>query len=489
MSSPYDFAKVRALCIGDLMLDRFISGKVDRISPESPVPVILIRNIDSIPGGAANVARNISALGGHCTLVGVIGEDRVGMELMELLSKSGAITTLPVVDDSRPTTEKTRFVAQGQQLLRADQEQTVLVSTKAESDIISRVRDVIDNHDVVILSDYAKGALSNRVIAEVIALAHKNGVPVVVDPKSEKLARYAGATIITPNIAETLLASGIDPTEQEGAERAGAEILASADFGAVLVTRAQRGLSLIQPGEEPLHVTASAREVFDVSGAGDTVVATLSLCIGAGLQLVEAATTANAAAGIVVGKRGTATISSSELHAELRRLAEIGLSRPVEKLLSFETALAQRETWQRDGLSVGFTNGCFDILHIGHVRLLEFARSQCDRLIVAINSDASVSRIKGPSRPINSEVDRGQLLSALGAVDQVVIFEEDTPAMLIEAFEPDVLVKGSDYALDAIVGADVVKLRGGKVLTFDLVPGRSTTAVIARAAMPAVPTS
>ncbi|WCT75195.1 D-glycero-beta-D-manno-heptose-7-phosphate kinase [Sphingomonas naphthae] len=480
-----DFESIAILVVGDVMLDRFMKGVVQRISPESPVPIIHLKATESVPGGAANVGRNISALGGRCTLIGCVGEDAAAAELAFQLSTCGRITPALIAEAGRPTIEKTRFVAQGQHLLRADREEPGDIAAATGQAIVKTVADQIGEHQVVVLSDYAKGVLTPEVVAGIIAVARAAGVPVVVDPKTPDFRRYAGATVVTPNAKEALAATGIDPHEDEGAEQAGGIALSGTDIEAILLTRAERGMSLLRPDQAPVHIPASARDVFDVVGAGDTVIATLSLCLGAGLALPEAATIANAAGGVVVGKRGTATVSRSELHEELARLSSLGMSSPNSKVADLDLAITRRRLWERDGLTVGFTNGCFDILHVGHVGILEFARAHCDRLIVAVNADSSVKRLKGPSRPINSESDRAQIIAALGVTDLVVVFEEDTPKELIEALQPDLLVKGADYTIDQIIGADTVLARGGTVLTYELVPGRSTTNIIARASAPA----
>lgn len=477
-----DFDAVRVLCVGDVMLDRFMSGRVQRISPESPVPIILLDAETSVPGGAANVGRNVSALGGRCTLIGCVGEDAAARELERALTQCGRITPVLVAEPHRPTIEKTRFVAHGQQLLRADRERPGDIDPATGEAIVARVRELVAEHDVLVLSDYAKGVLTDTVVAGAIAAARQAGVPVVVDPKSARLVRYAGASVVTPNAGEARAATGIDPAEDADAERAGAAALAAAPVDAILLTRAERGMSLIRRDAAPVHLPASARDVFDVVGAGDTVIATLALCLGAGLDLEEAARAANAAGGVVVGKHGTATLTRTELHEELVRLSRSGLSSPLAKLADRALAIDQVGRWRRDGLSVGFTNGCFDILHVGHVGLLDFARGQCDRLVVALNTDASVRRLKGPTRPVNTEGDRALLIGALATVDLVVLFDEETPAALIDALEPDVLVKGSDYSVEQVVGGASVIARGGRVALFDLVPGRSTTGTIARAA-------
>jgi D-beta-D-heptose 7-phosphate kinase/D-beta-D-heptose 1-phosphate adenosyltransferase len=485
MTDLPDFTTIRILCVGDVMLDRFVEGSVQRISPESPVPIVLRKTTDSVPGGAANVGRNISALGGCCTLIGAVGNDPVGVELRALLSECGRIDPVLVVDAARPSIEKVRFVAQGQHLLRVDHEEPGDISDDGAHAIVAEVENRIGEHQVVVLSDYAKGVLTDAVIAGVIAVARRAGVPVVVDPKSARLARYAGASVVTPNAKEAGDATGITIRDDADAEQAGKKALAEADIDAVLITRAGRGMSLIGRDGEVAHLPASAREVFDVVGAGDTVVATLALCLGGGMPVADAARIANAAAGLVVGKHGTATVTSSELEDELVRLSRAGMVSSELKVISQAHAARLRAQWEREGLTVGFTNGCFDILHIGHIQILEFARSQCDRLIVAVNDDASVRRLKGPTRPINHEADRAQILGAFGFVDAVTMFAEDTPYELIKALQPDVLVKGADYSIEQVVGHDIVQGRGGRVVTFDLVPDRSTSSIIARAQAPA----
>jgi D-beta-D-heptose 7-phosphate kinase/D-beta-D-heptose 1-phosphate adenosyltransferase len=480
MTDLPDFADIRILCVGDVMLDRFVEGSVRRISPESPVPIVLRERTDSVPGGAANVGRNVSALGGVCTLIGAVGDDPIGLELRHLLSECGRIAPMLVVDPARPTIEKVRYVSQGQHLLRVDRERPGDISEDGARTIIAEAARVMADHHVLVLSDYAKGVLTDGVIAGLVAVAQQASVPVVVDPKSARLARYAGATLVTPNAHEATESTGIAIVEDEDAEQAGLAVLAVADIEAILITRAGQGMSLIGRDGAIAHLPASAREVFDVVGAGDTVVATLALCLGGGMSLADAARIANVAAGLVVGKHGTATITRSELTDELVRLSRAGMVSSQLKVISSARAETLRGQWEREGLVVGFTNGCFDILHVGHIEILEFARSQCDRLIVAVNDDASVRRLKGASRPINNEGDRAQILGAFGFVDAVTVFSEDTPYELIRALQPDVLVKGADYTIEQMVGHDIVQARGGRVVTFDLVPGRSTTSIIAR---------
>ena len=470
---------VRVLCIGDVMLDRFVSGHVKRISPESPVPVLSISGSQSFPGGAANVARNVASLGGSCTLVSVVGADAVARELQTSLQSIAGIRCDFTVSPDRPTTEKIRFVAQGQHMLRTDAEVTAAISSETAAELLAVIGRLAAEHDVLVLSDYAKGLLTDTVVRGAIDIAQARGLPVVVDPKSVDLRRYAGATVITPNSKEVLDATGIDPTDDDAlAERAGTVILADARVAAVLVTRAHRGMTLVAGGVPAVHIEASAREVFDVVGAGDTVIATLSLALGAQLELPVASRLANLAAGVAVGKRGTATVTQTELADEAMRSNHGSLQGLRSKIMSREDAAALAQTWRRNGFKVGFTNGCFDILHVGHLAILSFSRQNSGRLIVAVNSDASVRRLKEAGRPINSQNDRAMVLAALSAVDAVVIFDEDTPLEMIEMLSPDVLIKGADYSIDQIVGSAHVLGQGGKVITCELVPGKSTTRVV-----------
>lgn len=473
------FSGVRVLCIGDVMLDRFVSGQVKRISPESPVPILSISGSMSFPGGAANVARNVASLGGLCTLVGLVGQDSVARELRECLQAIEGLRCEFCESPGRPTSEKIRFVAHGQHMLRADAEITEPIGAETAKELVGSIGTLAAEHDVMVLSDYAKGLLTDAVIRACIDIAQRHRLPIVVDPKSLNLQRYAGATVITPNSKEVLDATGIDPTDDDArAEEAGLSIVGSARVGAVLLTRAHRGMTLVRTGSLPVHIEASAREVFDVVGAGDTVIATLSLALGAKLDLPEAARLANFAAGVVVGKRGTATVTQTELADEVLRLSRGSLQALQNKIMSREEAVELARTWRKNGFKVGFTNGCFDILHVGHLAILTFSRQHSGRLIVAVNSDASVKRLKEAGRPINSQNDRAMVLAALSAVDAVVVFDEDTPLSLIEELNPDVLVKGADYTVENIVGAQHVLSHGGKVLTCELVPGKSTTRVV-----------
>jgi D-beta-D-heptose 7-phosphate kinase / D-beta-D-heptose 1-phosphate adenosyltransferase len=481
MSLPNQFSRVAVLCVGDVMLDRFVGGTVRRISPESPVPVLSMADAKVLAGGAANVARNIAALGGRCTLIGVVGTDTAASDLAAALRDPVGITPRLVSIAGRPTTEKTRFVAHGQHMLRADREVTAPIDAATEAALLAMVEAELATHQVLVLSDYAKGVLTDRLVSEAIRLADRAGVSVVVDPKSPDATRYRSARVITPNLQELRQASGIDPDGNHQTVAAATRVRDISGIGAILVTRADKGMTLVDGDAPALHIPARARQVADVVGAGDTVVATLALAIGAGGSLGEAATLANAAAGIVVGKQGTATVSRAELTSEIEAAYGRGVVPSSVKVYDWAAARDAVAGWRRDGLKVGFTNGCFDLLHVGHLALLEFSRMHCDRLIVGVNADASVRRLKGPERPINTERDRARMLASLAVVDAVVVFDEDTPFELISALEPDVLVKGADYQLSQIVGADLVMGRGGEVLRFELVPDRSTSAIIAKA--------
>lgn len=475
--------KVRVLCIGDIMLDRYLYGEVSRISPEGPVPVARIKRSDNVAGGVANVAGNITALGAQATVCGVIGEDASGRDLELSLAQDKNIDTRLLTVTDRPTTEKIRYMAQGQQLLRADHEDAKPLNVSQEQQLMQILDKAINDYDALVLSDYAKGVLTPNILSHAIHLANCNNIPVIVDPKYSDFSRYAGATVITPNGKEIREATSIDPTDDQKAQTAGQKALQAGKVGAVLVTRAEQGMSLIRQDQPAVHIRATAHEVYDVVGAGDTVVATLAVCLGAGLSLEEAARLANMAAGIVVQKSGTATVSMFELLEAIKQQdqAHDPQNSIKNKVVPLSELKLLRTQWAKQGLKVGFTNGCFDLLHVGHVSLLTFARAQCDKLIVGLNSDASIKRLKGPERPINPQTDRGYVLAALQSIDAVVIFEEDTPKNLIEALTPDVLVKGADYTIDQIVGADHVLAHGGEVKTFELIPGRSSTQMIEKA--------
>lgn len=473
------FAGATVLILGDVMLDRYVHGRVDRMSPEAPIPVLAIEWESAMAGGAGNVARNVAALGARAILIGLIGTDEAGRELGRLLKVTPRVDARLVQDTTRPTTAKTRFVAGRQQLLRADAEQAAVPSADGIAALLAEFRRALPEADVVVLSDYAKGVLGDQLVAEAIAAARQAGKPIVTDPKSRDFARYRGSSIITPNRAEFAAASGV-PGRDAGAIADGARrLIAAAGIDAILVTRGEDGMTLVDGDEDAaaLDLGAEAREVFDVSGAGDTVVAVLAVARAAGADWAEAARLANTAAGIAVAKAGTAVVYPTEL---TRLLHATEVMSTDAKIVTVDEAVERVTLWRARRERVGFTNGCFDLIHPGHISLISQARAACDRLIVGLNSDASVRRLKGETRPVQNETARAIVLASLAHVDLVVVFGEDTPIELIQAIRPDVLVKGADYTVDKVVGADFVRSYGGRVVLAELVPGQSTTRTVAR---------
>jgi D-beta-D-heptose 7-phosphate kinase / D-beta-D-heptose 1-phosphate adenosyltransferase len=474
------FARKRVLVVGDIMLDRFVYGHVSRISPEAPAPVIETAGPVDVIGGAGNVARNVVSLGAACDIVAVVGCDEAAQAIRGGL-QSYAIATSGLVEISRRvTTVKTRFVAHlhNTHLLRADTEETTPISEEAEEKIIAAAKSRIDSVDAVILSDYAKGVLTRHVIAAVISAARRAGKPVIVDPKGIDYARYRGATALKPNVGELAQALSRPIANDETAIRAAAtSLIGQIGCESVLVTRGERGMLLVSRDGELASFDAVARRVVDVSGPGDTVVASFALALVSDAGIRNAARLANVAAGVVVGKKGTSQVTADELRGQL-------LSRPHfelrEKIKDMESIAGCVGAWRREGLTVGFTNGCFDLVHPGHVQLLCEARSRCDRLIVGLNSDASVRRLKGAARPVQPEAARSVVLAGLAFVDAVVLFAEDTPIELIGRIRPDVLVKGADYRIDQVVGRELVESYGGRIVLVDLLPDSSTTLIIDR---------
>ncbi len=466
----------RVLVIGDVMLDRFVYGTAVRISPEAPIPVLNITHQTKMLGGAGNVVRNIASMGGEALLVSVVGEDTDGAEISDILSNTGGLTPHLVKSVGRPTTLKTRFIADGQQLLRSDQEATHELQPATAEKLLKAYKSALESADIVVLSDYAKGVLSDPVLKEAIALARAANLPIIADPKSEDFSRYAGVTLLTPNRKEMIAASGKPCGTNGEVETAALNVLAKTGLETLLVTRSEAGMSLITE-ESAHHIAAEAQEVFDVSGAGDSVIAALALAHGAGAPLLEAANLANLAGSIAVAKSGTAAVSREEL-MEAVQAAEIhGLE---EKITSLAMALERVSNWRSRGLKVGFTNGCFDLVHPGHISLIQQSKAECDRLIVGLNTDDSIKRLKGPDRPVTSENSRAIVLASLSDIDLVVPFAEDTPITLIEAIKPDVLVKGADYTVETVVGADIVQAYGGRVHLAELKDGFSTTGTIQR---------
>jgi D-beta-D-heptose 7-phosphate kinase / D-beta-D-heptose 1-phosphate adenosyltransferase len=466
------------LCVGDLMLDDFVYGEVSRISPEAPAPVLAVTKSEMAVGAAGNVARNITALGARCILVSVVGDDDAGRTLTTRLNAETAIESHVIVDTSRPTTRKVRYVSEqhSTHLLRADWELARPIEGAIEQVVLERALAVLPRVASIVLSDYAKGVLTPRILRALIDGARRLGKPVIVDPKGRDFSIYRGATLITPNRHELAEVARYPVASETEIAAAAAEINDAIGCEAVLVTRSEAGMSLVLARGEIVHIAAYPVKVRDVSGAGDTVVAVLSAMLAVGTGFDPAMRAANAAAAVVVGKRGTATVSTAELRSRILPAASLA---PEEKIIFDWSVLDERlAELRRRGLRLGFTNGCFDLLHPGHIKLLAEARAACDLLIVGLNGDASVRRLKGEGRPMQEVHARAEVLAALEAVDLVVIFEQDTPLELIRRVRPKVLAKGGDYRRDEVVGHEMVERDGGEVILIDLVPGFSTTRIV-----------
>jgi D-beta-D-heptose 7-phosphate kinase/D-beta-D-heptose 1-phosphate adenosyltransferase len=466
---------VRALVVGDVMLDKYIWGDVERISPEAPVPVVRAAWHNERPGGAANVAMNLAGLGACVTVAGFGGGDDEQARLESMLAEAGVEPALTAVE-AIPTTTKLRIFSGNQQMMRLDTEAAPSPSSAAYAKLLKSVSTALPTADVVVLSDYAKGVLTEAVSRSIIAEAGKLGVTVLVDPKQRDFSRYHGATTICPNLKELSAAIGEPFADIDRVLAAGQAALGSLDMDFMVVTLGDKGIAVLRK-DSRLHAPAVVRQVYDVSGAGDTVIAVLALALACDVEIETAVQLANLAAGIVVNKAGTVPIQREELLGALSQELALHMD---EKILPLKRLLSRVTMWRSAGDRVVFTNGCFDILHIGHITLLEEARRKGDRLIVALNSDASVRQIKGPLRPIVGEHERARILAALSAVDAVIVFNESTPLKLIEAIRPNVLVKGGDYCEEAVVGAREVRVWGGRVELIPLVEGISTTRLIAR---------
>jgi D-beta-D-heptose 7-phosphate kinase/D-beta-D-heptose 1-phosphate adenosyltransferase len=475
------FKTRRVMVVGDIMLDRFVYGDVTRISPESPVPVLSAIREEKMLGGAGNVIANLRGLEVETTAIGLTGSDADGQIVRSLMEACGATSVglLTVVD--RPTITKTRFVAGHQQLLRVDEEKILKLPPEIEDALIANLKSRLEGHQALVLADYGKGVLSERVIAEAIAAAGILNIPVIVDPKGHDYSRYAGASVVTPNRKELSEATQNMPTASDTeVEAAGRYLLTSSGIKAIVATRSEDGISIIRAGEAPVHVATKALEVFDVSGAGDTVVAVLAASLAAKATLVEAAMLANAAGGVVVAKVGTSIIKADEIAEKL----DLAASPRTGFTYEWEEAREQVKRWQARGLKVGFTNGCFDILHAGHVNYLNDARRYCDRLVLGLNHDASVRILKGPTRPVNVEQDRAAVMAGLAAISMVTLFgatepgADNTPCDLISKLKPDIFFKGGDYTIDKLPEAKVVQAYGGEVKIMGLTEGLSTTKTI-----------
>jgi D-beta-D-heptose 7-phosphate kinase / D-beta-D-heptose 1-phosphate adenosyltransferase len=461
-----DFSRTRILVAGDVMLDRYLFGGTSRISPEAPVPVVHVRKSDDRPGGAANVAVNLATLGVTTTLIGIVGEDDEAVRLESALERN-RIGCHFSRSDSRPTITKIRVQSRGQQLIRLDREEAD--DTHGPS-LVGPLMTLLKDADVVVLSDYGKGALVD--VAEMIAACRASGVPVMIDPKGTDFAKYRGAAVITPNQSEFESVAGCADSEEDMVRRA-QRMVDDLELDALLVTRSEKGMLLVEGGEEPVFLSTQAREVYDVTGAGDTVIASLAAAHATGANLRTAASIANLAAGLVVRKIGVASVTPSELRVALHQRGQGGRGLVTEPEL-LDLVREARERLEK----VVMTNGCFDVLHAGHVAFLEEAKGLGDRLIVAVNDDDSVRRLKGKGRPVNTLADRMAVLAGLASVDWVVPFSEDTPAQLIGAVVPDVLVKGGDYQVEDIAGAKEVLATGGEVRTLAFREGHSSSRII-----------
>ncbi|MBI5373852.1 MAG: D-glycero-beta-D-manno-heptose-7-phosphate kinase [Candidatus Schekmanbacteria bacterium] len=462
----------RVVVVGDIMLDEYVMGSVERISPEAPVQVVKINKKEFVPGGAANVANNLASLGAKVTLVGVIGDDLNGVQLLRILGSSGVDCSAVLAVSGRKTITKTRIIAHSQQVLRIDDETSEPLSPAVRSKIVSYMKRTLRRADGIIVSDYAKGIVDKSIFSELVKMAGSSKKPIIVDPKGKDYSKYRGAYIVTPNLKELEEASGIKAETEDDVSAALKKILSIVSCAGVLVTRGKDGMTLLMKGGKSLNLKASAREVYDVSGAGDTVIASFGYCLFSGMKAEMAALFANTAGGIVVEKVGTAVVSIDEVisriyeeKSETKVIAQ-GKLAPLIKLLK-----GKRK-------KIVFTNGCFDILHMGHIYLLQKAKSFGDVLIVGINTDSSIRRIKGEKRPLIGEDERARVLSALACVDYVTFFDEDTPIDIIKKITPDVLVKGGDYKKNEVVGAGYVDNHGGRVELVPVVNGLSTSNII-----------
>jgi D-beta-D-heptose 7-phosphate kinase / D-beta-D-heptose 1-phosphate adenosyltransferase len=472
----------RVLVVGDVMLDRYIWGDVERVSPEAPVPIVRAVRSSERPGGAANVAMNIAGLGAKATILGFCGEDADREKLENCLRAAGVeLRMTPVA--THPTTTKLRILGGKQQMLRLDMERTDGYPPEAYAALTGSIEDALRTADAVVLSDYAKGVLSGDVCRQVIHIARRRGVPVLVDPKQRNFARYHGAMTICPNLAELSAAAGVSSKDLDALFAAGQKMVQDLDLDFLTVTMSEKGIVVLSR-DSSFAAPAIVRQVFDVSGAGDTVIATLALALASGLEMQTSIQLANVAAGIVVNKIGTVPIDRDEL---LRNLTPDIELQAREKVLSLDSLLTRTNAWRSAEQSLVFTSGAFDLLHIGHITLLENARREGDRLIVAVNSDKSVQRLKGSARPIVGEQERARVLAALSAVDAAVIFDDPTPIAIIRSLQPDVIVKGGDHNEDSVVGAKEIRSWGGRVRIVPTVEGFTTKKLIERTKTPVLP--
>ncbi|OSM04939.1 bifunctional D-glycero-beta-D-manno-heptose-7-phosphate kinase/D-glycero-beta-D-manno-heptose 1-phosphate adenylyltransferase HldE [Magnetofaba australis] len=468
------------LVVGDLMLDKYLWGDVGRISPEAPVPVVRVTRESDNCGGAANVALNLAQLGCAVTVAGFVGDDPMGQRLTDLLAARGVRSDAVCAISGMPTITKTRIISGHQQMMRLDIEEPKKLGDNEHACLLDRVEDLISCDDqpaVVILSDYAKGVLSEHLCQEVIATCQGLGIPVMVDPKGSDYRKYRHATAISPNRGELAAATGVKGDDLNQLLEAAEYLRQELDLAFVTATLSDQGIALVDGHSGRCRIPAMAQEVFDVSGAGDTVIAVLAASLACGLTRMDALHLANVAAGVVVGHVGTTPITTPELLDAVTASEALSQS---NKIGTIDQVARQIARWRAKGERIVFTNGCFDLLHAGHVTYLEHARQLGDRLIVGLNTDRSVRELKGPSRPVIQQEDRARVMAAMASVDAVVLFDEETPLNLIERFKPDILAKGADYREEEVVGGDLVKSWGGSVALVELVAGRSTSSIVTK---------
>ncbi|TWE07423.1 D-glycero-beta-D-manno-heptose-7-phosphate kinase [Rudaeicoccus suwonensis] len=466
----------RVLVMGDLIVDEYLWGVVDRVSPEAPVPVLRVERAENRPGGAANVAMNLEALGATTLCAGVVGDDTAGQNLTDTLRDHGIDTSAVVIDNTKKTTVKTRCIGGSQQMLRIDNENTRPMQNYCEQFLFESVMQHIETVDLLIVSDYQKGTLTQRLLSAVNSLCRERGVPVLIGPKGKDYSKYRGCTAVMPNLRELALATSMPVTTDAEVCAAGQAILGLVDCDFVVVTRGELGMTLIQPNLAPVQIRGHLREVFDVTGAGDTALATLGVTFATtGVPLVDAVSLANVAGGLSVTSVGAATVSPERLRYNID-----GSSEKSPKIVGLDELVLRMRHHSEMHESVVLTNGCFDMFHVGHLETIRYAKSQGDVLVVAINSDSSTTRLKGPRRPIVKQEERSDVIAALEHVDYVVVFDDDTPTRLLNALRPDVLVKGGDYEVDDVVGVEVMAKWGGRVAIAPTRVGASTTQLVAR---------
>lgn len=469
-------AEAKVLCIGDIMLDKFVYGEVNRISPEAPIPVLKTKSDKLLLGGAGNVANNLSCLGVETHFISVIGNDSTGKTITKLIKKIPNIEANLITVEKRPTTLKTRFIASGQQMMRVDDETTLNIDHSIESNIIDLTGSALDNCGALVLADYGKGVLTRSLLKQIIKLAKSRKIPVVIDPQGFDYSAYNGANLITPNLKELSEATTMPTGSDEEINAAAISLISKYKINSVLATRSGDGMSLI---DKKCFTTfaAEAREIFDVSGAGDTVAATVSACLAANIKLDHGVKLANIAAGIVVAKLGTAVVYTNDIISNFRNESIKSIDK---KLYTIHSITEQIEIWRSKGLKIGFTNGCFDILHPGHLSTITKAKSLCDKLIVGLNSDSSVKNLKGNNRPVQSEAARSKILVSLEDVDGVIIFNEKNPNNILKIIKPEIFVKGADYSIENIPEAKIIHSYGGDIILADIKDGFSTTNTISK---------